>query len=188
MENSEQPNPNPNNHNHHSPNADAEQDQNDFTDGEEEEEDDGEDEYENDVVSQPPLARLQEQRFKLETLSRRLSSELVPIRVHDVVIRGNAKTKEWVIEAELKGIEDAATMQDLIRASEVALARLQGLGIFDSTNVRLEPGPPELPHTANVVVDVVEAANRVSGEFGVYTKPSVRSCFLYIYIFFHLCC
>ncbi|KAL1290230.1 hypothetical protein HN51_058655 [Arachis hypogaea] len=177
METTEQPNPN----NHPSPNADPEQQQSHFTDGdddeeefeEEEEEEDGDDVVSRD--SQSPVSQLREQRFKMETLSRRLSSELVPIRVHDIVIRGNAKTKDWVIQAELEGIENAATVQDLIRASQVALARLQGLGIFDSTNLRLEPGPPELPHTANIVVDVVEAASKVSGEFGVYTKPSTSS-------------
>ncbi|KAG4934861.1 hypothetical protein GLYMA_18G025400v4 [Glycine max] len=142
-------------------------------DEEEEEEDDDDD----DVVSQEqsPLSRLREQRSKLETLSRRLASELVPIRVHDVLIRGNTKTKEWVIEAELKLLEEATNVQELIRASEIALARLRGLEIFDTAELTLQAGPPELPHTANVVVDVVESANRISGDFGVYTKPATSS-------------
>ncbi|TKY47568.1 Sorting and assembly machinery component 50-like [Spatholobus suberectus] len=141
---------------------------------------DDDDDDDNDVVSQEsheqsPLSRLREQRAKLETLSRRLASELVPIRVHDVLIRGNTKTKDWVIEAELKLLEDAATVQELIRASEIAVARLRSLEIFDSTELTLQAGPSELPHTANVVVDVVETANKISGEFGVYTKPSTSS-------------
>ncbi|MCH92413.1 sorting and assembly machinery component 50-like protein, partial [Trifolium medium] len=98
-----------------------------------------------------------------------------PIRVHDVIIRGNTITKDWVIEAELKGIEDVSTMQELIRASEIALARLQNLGVFESSKLSLEPGPVELPNTANVVIDIVEAVNKISGEFGVYTKPSTSS-------------
>ncbi|KAK7305903.1 hypothetical protein VNO77_43815 [Canavalia gladiata] len=122
-----------------------------------------------------PLSRLREQRSKMETLSRRLSSERVPIRVHDVLIRGNTKTKDWVIEAELKVVEDATTMQELLHASEIALARLQSLGIFDSSKLKLEAGPPELPRTANVIVDVVESADKISGEFGVYTKPATSS-------------
>ncbi|GAU46891.1 hypothetical protein TSUD_133900 [Trifolium subterraneum] len=113
------------------------------------EQEDEEEEEEEDDLPQSPLARLREQKFKLETLSRRLSSELVPIRVHDVIIRGNTKTKDWVIEAELKGIEDVSTMQELIRASEIALARLQNLGVFESSKLSLEPGPVELPNTAN---------------------------------------
>jgi outer membrane protein insertion porin family len=141
----------------------------------EEQEDEEEEQEEDDDLPQSPLARLREQKFKLETLSRRLSSELVPIRVHDVIIRGNTKTKDWVIEAELKGIEDVSTMQELIRASEIALARLRNLGVFESSKLSLEPGPVELPNTANVVIDIVEAVNKISGEFGVYTKPSVQS-------------
>ncbi|WJX32473.1 hypothetical protein P8452_20794 [Trifolium repens] len=141
----------------------------------EEQEDEEEEQEEDDDLPQSPLARLREQKFKLETLSRRLSSELVPIRVHDVIIRGNTKTKDWVIEAELKGIEDVSTMQELIRASEIALARLRNLGVFESSKLSLEPGPVELPNTANVVIDIVEAVNKISGEFGVYTKPSTSS-------------
>lgn len=161
-------------------------DQQDAEDEEEEDEEEEDEDEDDDVVShrkpQSPLSKLREQRLRLETLSRRLSSELVPIRVHDVVINGNTKTKDWVIEAELKGIENATTVQELLRESEIALARLQSLGIFDSSKVRLEPGPPELPDTANVVVDIVEAVNNVSGEFGVYTKPSVQSCSLFLFI------
>ncbi|XP_061376624.1 uncharacterized protein LOC133318617 [Gastrolobium bilobum] len=179
MENSEEGNeevpfpPNPNNSN-----ANAAEEEDEIDEEEEEEDEEEEVEEDDDVVLEEPnlrLSRLREQRFKLETLGRRLSSELVPIRVHDVLIRGNTQTKDWVIEAELKVIEDATSMQELLRASEIALARLQSLGIFDSSKVSLEAGPPELPHTANVIVDVVEAANKISGEFGVYTKPSTSS-------------
>ncbi|CAI8597364.1 unnamed protein product [Vicia faba] len=166
--------PNPNN-------AQCPTEENDDDIDEQEDEDDEEDEDYIDSdsptprIPQSPIARLREQKFKLETLSRRLSSELVPIRVHDVIIRGNTTTKDWVIEAELKGIEDVTTVQELIRASEIALTRLQSLGVFDSTKVSLEPGPLELPNTANVVVNIVEAVNKISGEFGVYTKPSTSS-------------
>ncbi|CAL0304743.1 unnamed protein product [Lupinus luteus] len=173
MENSDEENelPNPNNNN----DIDEEIDDDEYED--EEEDDDNDDD---DVVShfpnpQSPLSQLREQRFKFETLSRRLSSELVPIRVHDILINGNTKTKDWIIEAELKGIENATTVQELLRASEIALARLRNLGIFESSKVRLEPGPPELPNTTNVVIDVVEAVNKVSGEFGVFTKPATSS-------------
>ena len=160
--------PNPNN-----AEEDDEIDEPEDEDEEEEEDDDDDD----GVVSQEqsPLSRLREQRSKLETLSRRLASELVPIRVHDVLIRGNTKTKAWLIEAELKLLEEATTVQELIRASEIALARLRGLEIFDTAELTLQAGPPELPHTANVIVDVVETANKISGDFGVYTKPAVQS-------------
>ncbi|KAK7281117.1 hypothetical protein RIF29_08826 [Crotalaria pallida] len=186
MENPEQENhlPNPNNAESEDNDIEEEEEENDDVEDEyDDDDDDDDDDNDNDVVSpypphrtrQSPLSQLREQRFKLETLSRRLSSELVPIRVHDVVINGNTKTKDWVIEAELRGIESATTVQELLRASEIALARLQSLGIFESSKVRLEPGPPELPNTTNVIVDVVEDANKVSGEFGVFTKPATSS-------------
>lgn len=165
---------NPNNHSQHSTNNDVEpRDDEDIEEDQENDEDDVVQEP-NRGIPQSAASKLREQRFKVESLSRRLSSELVPIRVHDVVINGNTKTKDWVIEAELKGIENATSMQELMQASQIAVARLQGLEIFDSCKVRLEAGPRELPNTANVIVDVVETDNKVSGEFGIYTKPSVH--------------
>lgn len=161
---------NPNNHSQHSTNNDVEPRDDDVV------------QEPNRGIPQSAASKLREQRFKVESLSRRLSSELVPIRVHDVVINGNTKTKDWVIEAELKDIENATSMQELMQASQIAIAKLQGLEIFDSCMVRLEAGPRELPNTANVIVDVVETDNKVSGEFGVYTKPSVHFLFLRLII------
>ncbi|CAJ1971044.1 unnamed protein product [Sphenostylis stenocarpa] len=183
MTNAEEPAlPNPNNHTKQSTNGDAEpHHQHDIEDEVEDEEDDEYDE-DDDVVQQPnrgtpqsAASKLREQRFKVETLSRRLSSELVPIRVHDVVINGNTKIKDWVIEAELRDIENATSMQELVQASQIAISRLQDLEIFDSCKIRLEAGPRELPNTANVIVDLVETGDKVSGEFSVYTKPSTSS-------------
>jgi outer membrane protein insertion porin family len=100
----------------------------------------------------------------------------VAIRVHDVIIRGNAKTKEQLIEAEAADILRAATtVQDLLEAAGQASARLRGLDVFDAVNITLDAGPPELPGTTNVVIEVVEAASPVTGNAGVYSKPEVRS-------------
>jgi outer membrane protein insertion porin family len=152
---------------------------NEEIDDEEVEEEDEEYEYEEideeEQIPQSTESKLRNQRFKVQTLSRRLSSELVPIRVHDVIINGNTKTKDWIIEAELNGIENATTMQELMQASQIAIAKLQALEIFDSCKVKLEAGPIELPDTANVIVDVVETEDKLSGAFGVYMKPSVLS-------------
>ncbi|KAI4385645.1 hypothetical protein MLD38_003641 [Melastoma candidum] len=115
------------------------------------------------------------QSDRLNSLSRKLQSEPVSIRVHDVIIKGNAKTKDWVIEAELDNIRDVDTLQELIRAATVANFRLEQLGIFQSVNIVLDAGPKELPGTANVVVNVVEATNPVSGEVGYYTKTDAGS-------------
>ncbi|XP_019437565.1 PREDICTED: sorting and assembly machinery component 50 homolog isoform X2 [Lupinus angustifolius] len=139
------------------------------------EEDDVVSHYQNHRNPQPSLSQLRKQHFKLETLTQRLLSELDPIRVHNVLINGNTKTKDWIIEAELNAIHNATTVQDLLRALEIALSRLQSLEVFESSKVRLEPGPPELPNTTNVVIDVVETVSKVSGEFGVFTKLGTSS-------------
>ncbi|CAL0327918.1 unnamed protein product [Lupinus luteus] len=191
MENSDEddefpfpPNPiNATNHIEEEHQSDDDDDEENDDDGEEENDDNKEEDEDNDVVSlyqnhrnpQSSLSQLRKQRLKLETLTQRFSSELVPIRVHNVLINGNTKTKDWIIEAEFNAIHNATTVQDLLRALEIALSRLQSLEIFESSKVRLEPGPPELPNTANVVIDVVEAVNKVSGEFGVFTKPVTSS-------------
>lgn len=191
MATTEEPSPpNPNSATQHSTNDDADHqlpvDDDDIDididiDEDEEEEEDYDD-LDEPQIPQSAQSKLRDQRFKVETLSRRLSSGLVPIRVHDVLINGNTKTKDWVIEAELKEIEKATTMQELMQASQIAIARLQGLEIFESCKVRLEAGPRELPNTANVIVDVVETDSKISGEFGVYTKPAVLSFSLFSFL------
>ncbi|KAE9614984.1 hypothetical protein Lal_00048435 [Lupinus albus] len=169
--------PNPNNDSPHSTKHEESEEEEEEEEEDYEEDDDEEDEFQrlNPPIPQSRESKLREQRFKVEALSRRLSSEPIPIRVHDVIINGNTKTKDWVIEAELKVLETATTMLELMKASEIAMARLQSLEIFDSCKVKLEAGPPELPHTANVVVHVVEIDSKVSGECGAYMKPSVSS-------------
>ncbi|XP_073100773.1 uncharacterized protein [Elaeis guineensis] len=119
------------------------------------------------------------EREKVERLLRRLSSGPVRLRVHDVVIRGNAKTKDSLIEAEvLDAFRSASTMQELLQAAGAANERLNRLDVFDSVNITLDAGPPELPGTANVIIDVVEAKNPLNGDIGIFTKPEARSCLL----------
>ncbi|KAJ4953012.1 hypothetical protein NE237_029844 [Protea cynaroides] len=149
------------------PNGDEEEDfEEDFEEEEEEEED-----FEEDVSQ----ARLLSERNKLNNLFRRLSTELVTVRVHDVLIKGNTKTKESLIEPELEALKKATTMQELLQAASVANARLQRLQIFDSVNITLDGGPPELPGTANVIVEVVETKNPLTGDIGIFSKPEARS-------------
>ncbi|KAL9252966.1 Sorting and assembly machinery component 50-like protein [Drosera capensis] len=129
-------------------------------------------------------SKLRSQRVKLEKLFNRLQSgeEPVTLRIHDVVIKGNKRTKESVIEAELESLlrkegeeRASATLQEILRAAGVAVARLQGLGVFDSVNITLDAGPPELEGTANIIVEVVESQSLLSGEIGVFTRPEARS-------------
>ncbi|EPS58849.1 hypothetical protein M569_15965, partial [Genlisea aurea] len=112
----------------------------------------------------------------LESLLRRLSAEQVPVRVHDIIIKGNTKTKDFLIESMVEELFRGATsFQQLLQAAGIANMRLQGLEIFDLVNITLDAGPPELPGTANVVIDVSELKSPLSADFGMYTKPQARS-------------
>lgn len=140
---------------------------------EEEYDEDGEEEYEEEEELDGPAAEAAE-RERVQSVLRRLSSNPVGIRVHDVIIKGNTKTRDELIEAEVAALLRAApTVQDLLRAASVATARLHSLDVFDAVKITLDAGPPELPGTTNVVIEVVEAANPLTGTAGVYSKPDV---------------
>nr|GMD50918.1 sorting and assembly machinery component 50 homolog B-like [Ipomoea batatas]GMD57512.1 sorting and assembly machinery component 50 homolog B-like [Ipomoea batatas]GMD59119.1 sorting and assembly machinery component 50 homolog B-like [Ipomoea batatas] len=145
----------------------------DEDDYEEIDEDEEEDEDEAEAVSEE--SRVRADKSRMESLFRRLSSERVPVRVHDVLIKGNSKTKDSLIEAEVEFLKSATTLQQLLQASGIANARLQRLEIFDSVNITLDAGPPELPGTANVIVEVIEAENPITGSIGMFSKPEARS-------------
>ncbi|XP_052199282.1 uncharacterized protein LOC127806193 isoform X2 [Diospyros lotus] len=120
-------------------------------------------------------SRRRSERVKMENLFHKMSTERVPLRVHDVLIKGNTKTKDSLIEAEVEAIKNASSVQELLQAATVANARLHRLDIFDSVNITLDAGPPELPGTANVIVEVVETKNPLTGEIGLFSKPEARS-------------
>ncbi|XP_068648146.1 uncharacterized protein [Aristolochia californica] len=119
--------------------------------------------------------RLLNERSSLSNLIRRLSSENVVLRVHDIIIKGNTKTADSVIESEIHDLKTATSMQELLQAATIAAARLRRLDIFEAVNITLDAGPPELPETANVVVEVVEAKNPITGDVGIFTKPEAKS-------------
>ncbi|KAF4387353.1 hypothetical protein G4B88_026432 [Cannabis sativa] len=172
---------NPKDHEDHGPFSngdDSEDDEYDAADEEDDEDDNDEEEEEEEEPPKKPQSqadRLRSEKSKLENLMHRMSTGQVPLRVHDVIIKGNSKTKDYLIEAEVEGIKNAGTMQELLEAAGMANAKLQALEIFDSVRITLDSGPPELPGTANVVVEVVETKNPLSGECGAYTKPAARS-------------
>ncbi|MQL69233.1 hypothetical protein Taro_001485 [Colocasia esculenta] len=120
--------------------------------------------------------RVSSRKEKMAGVLRRLSSRPVNLRVHDIVIKGNRRTPDSVIEAQVvDAFRSASTMQEVIRAASIASARLRSLGIFDSVVITLDAGPPELHNTTNVVIEVVEARNPLAGDIGVFTKPEARS-------------
>ncbi|XP_058007811.1 uncharacterized protein LOC110668376 isoform X2 [Hevea brasiliensis] len=145
-------------------------------------EDDLDEEDEEEEEIQPELpntgsreSRARIERAKLESLFRRIQTEMLPLRVHDVIIKGNSKTKDSLIEAETALLKDVSSMQELMAASKDVNFRLQALEVFDSVRITLDSGPPELPGTANVIVEVVETKCPLSGEVGAYTKGEARS-------------
>ncbi|GJY12945.1 sorting and assembly machinery component 50 homolog B-like protein [Tanacetum coccineum] len=140
----------------------------------EEEEDDDESEYEYEEEEETE----EEEEDKpvtahMEALIQRVKSERVPLRVHDVIIKGNTKTKDSVIDFQIQALKTVTSVQELLQAAQIARARLRKLDIFDSVSVTLDAGPPGLPGTSNVIVEVVECKNPVTGDIGIFTKPEV---------------
>ncbi|CAO2177693.1 unnamed protein product [Urochloa humidicola] len=132
-------------------------------------------EYEEEEELDGPAAEAAE-REKIDAVFRRLRDAPVGIRVHDVIIQGNTKTRDALIEAEAVDlIRSAATVQDLVRAASIANARLRNLEVFDSVHITLDAGPPELPGTTNVLIEVVEAANPIDASIGCFSKPEAKS-------------
>lgn len=109
---------------------------------------------------------------EMESLVRRLSAEeRVVIRVNDVIIKGNTRTSSSLVAAEVEPIfREASSFRQLLLAAAAANARLQHLGLFDSVTITLDAGPPG---TANVIVEVSEASNRLTGDLGIYYQPEV---------------
>ncbi|KAJ8769437.1 hypothetical protein K2173_002927 [Erythroxylum novogranatense] len=126
-------------------------------------------------VPEPSKAQASVERSKLENLFRRIQTETVPIRVHDVIIRGNTRTKDSLLEAITALLKEASSVQELLQVSKAVNFRLQALDIFDSVKITLDAGPPELSETANVIVEVVETTNPLSGEIGAYTRGEASS-------------
>ncbi|KAI3778039.1 hypothetical protein L2E82_07010 [Cichorium intybus] len=165
------------------PVSEVDEDEEESSNGEDEEEEDfdedeDEDEEEEEEEEEAPVtseSRMRAARARMEGIFHRISSERVPLRVHDVLIKGNMKTKESLIEAEIGALRTATSVQELLQAATIANARLQKLDIFDSVNITLDSGPSELPGTSNVIVEVVECKNPLTGDIGIFTKPEARS-------------
>ncbi|MCL7047883.1 hypothetical protein MKW94_016301, partial [Papaver nudicaule] len=140
------------------------------------EDEDHEEEEEEEVKPMSKESKLRAERDNLNTLVSRLKKEKVSLRVHDLIIKGNTKTKDSVIEAEIEEIfKQANSMQGLMQAAGIANSRLRNLEIFESVDITLDSGPSELPGTANVIVNVVETKNPLTGDLGIFTKPEARS-------------
>lgn len=85
--------------------------------------------------------------------------------IEDVVIKGNKKTKDYVITRELRIIKGHPFNRYLAQRS---LERLYNLGYFEDVNVRLLPGKE--PHSVIVEIDVLEQKTGVITLGAGYSK------------------
>ncbi|KFK38491.1 hypothetical protein AALP_AA3G120000 [Arabis alpina] len=141
--------------------------------GDEEQEEEEDDDTESESQSREDRSNVD--RINADSLFLRMQAAPVPVRVHDVIVRGNNKTKDYIIDAEVDAVREATTLQEILQASRVANSNLRALDIFDSVNITLDSGPPELPGTTNVVVEVVECKSRPTGLIGAYTRAQASS-------------
>ncbi|GJV98906.1 sorting and assembly machinery component 50 homolog B-like protein [Tanacetum coccineum] len=117
------------------PEPEDDDDDDDDDDDESEYEYEEEEETEEEEEDKPVTAHM-------EALIQRVKSERVPLRVHDVIIKGNTKTKDSVIEFQIQALKTVTSVQELLQAAQIARARLRKLDIFDSVSVTLDAGPP----------------------------------------------
>ncbi|KAF9608325.1 hypothetical protein IFM89_009015 [Coptis chinensis] len=111
-----------------------------------------ENEGEEDKLSK--IVRKITERNNFVYLMNILSKEKVNLRVHDIIIKGNKKTKDPLLESEVESLKTATTLQELLLAAALVNSRLRNLDIFSSVNITLDSGP--LPGTANVIIEVDE--------------------------------
>ncbi|KAJ0987633.1 hypothetical protein J5N97_005989 [Dioscorea zingiberensis] len=157
---------------HEKPPEDDDGDEDEYEDDDDEEEDEEEEDDEEEEKSLPAIEQARVKAF----FSRLYKGSPVRVHVYDIVIKGNTITKDDLIEAEVAdAFRSASTMQELLRASMVANQRLRQLGIFDSVSITLDEGPHELPGTANVIIEVVEAKNPFTGDIGVFSRLEART-------------
>jgi outer membrane protein insertion porin family len=146
----------------------------DVDDDDEEFDDDDDDDLDDEADDSEPSASSSE-AARLEAVLRRLTADEVRIRVHQVTIRGCARTRRAAVEAAVgPDLRRAATVRDLVRAAAAAGDRLRRLGAFDTVSITLDAAPPGIPGSAVVVVvDVAEARGRAAGDFGVFANTQV---------------
>lgn len=98
--------------------------------------------------------------FNTHTISLTYSVEQGPrAYVEQIVIRGNDKTREYIIRREFDLGEGDAFNQTMVKRAK---RRLEGLGFFQSVNISTAPGSE--PDRVVLVVDVVEKS---TGEFSL---------------------
>lgn len=91
----------------------------------------------------------------VRSVFQQLSSNPVGIHVHDVIIKGDTKRRDELIEVEVVDLlRDAPTVQDLLRVASISNERISQLDMFDAIKITLDVGPLEFPSTTNVIIEV----------------------------------
>ncbi|KAJ8443897.1 hypothetical protein Cgig2_032721 [Carnegiea gigantea] len=93
---------------------------------------------------------------KQRSCNPKLDMQRVAVRVHDVIIKGNTRTKDLVIRAAMDDLLRASTLGEVSQGVQVAGDRLHQLGIFDDIQLGFQDGPTDLPDTVNALVSVKE--------------------------------
>jgi outer membrane protein insertion porin family len=154
-----------------------------YDDEEEDDDDDDEEEFDGDDEDDEPSQHLSagSEEDRLEAVLRRLTADEVRIRVHDVAIRGCARTRRAAAEAAVgSDLARAATVPELLRAAAAAGERLRRLGAFESVAITLDAAPPGVPSDGRggvvvVLVDVTEARGGAAGGLGIFAHTEVRT-------------
>lgn len=89
----------------------------------------------------------------------RLAMQVSEGVVEDFRIKGNTKTKDYVIIREMK-LKKGEPFN--AKAARRSMQRIFNLGYFEDVNIKLNPG--QFPNTVNVEIDVVETS---TGTFGI---------------------
>lgn len=106
---------------------------------------------------------------EFELMFRRFAQEPIPVRVCDVKVEGNSKTRVSVIEAHLERLKNAGTTRELLREAAHAVTRIESMGLFEKCIIFLEAGP--VHGSVNVVVKVQEGTRPCSLGLAIFSKP-----------------
>jgi len=97
-----------------------------------------------------------------------------PCYVYDVNVKGNARTKRYLIDRELEGARNAESLSEILDALLVASSQLSGLDVFKKCDLFIDVGPANRPEAVNIDV-TVEEQSPYSLDAGTYVQGGEAS-------------
>ncbi|KAI5074239.1 hypothetical protein GOP47_0010200 [Adiantum capillus-veneris] len=94
---------------------------------------------------------------EFELMFKRFAQEEIPLRVLEVKVEGNRRTRSSVIQDHIEPLKKAETTRQLLREAAHAVERIEHLGLFRNFTLALETGPVQ---GSVIVVLYVEEAPR----------------------------